>query len=101
MDYKYIIDWLRRVVEHGDEDPQEYCTNRCGGCEVCDQAADAIETLLAERDAAVECLSHGGSRCGCCAYNYHSIHDSPCKHCKETGGMSDYWEWSGLQKKED
>lgn len=52
MDYNYIIEWLHYVVEYGNEDPQEYCTNRCGGCEVCNQAADTIETLLAERDAA-------------------------------------------------
>lgn len=83
MDYKELIDKLRE---------KDGCH-----CE-CIQASDAIETLLAERDAAVEYLSHGGSRCGCCAYNYHSIHDYPCKHCKETGGMSDYWEWSGLKK---
>lgn len=65
MDYNFIIDWLRRVVERGDEDPQEYCTNRCGGCEVCDQAADAIEALLAERDAAIADIDR---RCETCKH---------------------------------
>lgn len=62
-------------------------------------AADAIETLLAERDAAVENLKFsGGKRCRFCIYNDRSIHDFPCNSCCETGGMSEYWEWCGPQK---
>lgn len=60
--------------------------------------ATAIELLLAERDAAIEDLKCGKSRCNSCAYNYHSTYDYPCRHCKETGGMSDYWQWRGPRK---
>lgn len=59
-------------------------------------AADAIETLLAERDAAVEDLRMGG--CKSCKHKGISYCDAPCKFCKEIGGMSDYWEWRGPQK---
>lgn len=69
MDYRYLIDQLRRVVEHGDEDPREYCTNMCGGCEMCDQAADAIETLQTERDAAINLLRKTNWCAGCVHLN--------------------------------
>lgn len=58
-----------------------------------DLAADAIETLLAERDAAVEIISRGEKRCRACIYDDHGIHDFPCCKCRETGGITDYWEW--------
>lgn len=51
--YEELLEQLRNIVNHGDEQPAEYCTNRCGGCDACDKSIDAIETLLAERDAAV------------------------------------------------
>lgn len=89
MDYNWIIKWLRRVVEHGDEDPQEYCTNRCGGCEVCDQAADAIETLLAERDAAVEDLVMAGD-CKTCG--------NVTTWCMENPDCCKGYKWRGPQK---
>lgn len=109
MDYKYLIKLLRRTVEHGDEEPREYCTNRCGGCELCDQAADAIETLLKERDAAVEDLR--GS-CWCCSNGKPWEKAGPlskmicCKHMKEWGAVAisgkackcQYWQWRGPQE---
>lgn len=52
MDYNWIIKWLRRVVEHGDTDPQEYCTNRrckeqrnCGTCHWYDPLVDCCKHL--------------------------------------------------------
>ncbi len=104
MDYKELIEQLEDIVNYGDERPAEYCTNRCGGCDACDKsidAIDAIETLLAELDAAVELLRRGKKRCLACIYNGRSIHDFPCNSCKETRGMSDYWEWRGPQKGEE
>ena len=98
MVYKELIEWLRRVVEHGDETPQEYCTNRCGGCEVCDQAADAIEALLGERDAAVEELR---GYCRACVYARTNKADYPCSECKHLicGTQEiDGWQWRGPQK---
>ena len=109
MDYKELIEWLRRVVEHGDANPQGYCTNRCGGCEVCDQAADAMEILLAERDAAVEDLR---GRCWCCVHGEPWEPAGPlsklmgCEHLSELGVLArgggkckcPHWKWRGPQK---
>lgn len=85
MDCKELIEQLR------DE-------NNCNVLDYIEDAATAIETLLAERDAAVEIISSGGKRCRACVYNDRGIHDFPCCHCRETGGMTDYWEWRGPQK---
>jgi len=43
--YEELIERLRHIVDHGDDDPCEYVTNMCGGCDACDQAADAIERI--------------------------------------------------------
>lgn len=87
MDYKELIDELRMVASWNISD--------CYDCNQCVKAATAIETLLAERDAAVKIISRGEKRCRACIYNDHGIHDFPCCHCRETGGMTDYWEWRG------
>lgn len=99
MDCKELIEWLRLTVEHGDENPNEYCTNRCGGCEVCDQAVEAIETLLAERDAAVEALSDRPHYSTCkygekCDYVSVITGFPDCYSCNE-------WEWRGPKKGDD
>lgn len=82
MDYRETIDAMRST------DPKEVF------CHSID-AADAIEILLAERDAAVELLRTGKSRCDCCMHDELSIHEYPCRDCKDCGGMSDYWQWRG------
>lgn len=56
-------------------------------------SANAIETLLAERDAVMKDL-HG--ECDKCRYFGLSAH--PCCHCYINGGMFDYWQWRGPQK---
>lgn len=87
--YEELLEQLRNIVNHGDEQPAEYCTNRCGGCDACDKSIDAIETLLAERDAAVEDLN---------AFPHYST----CKHGKECFPKNcsgcDKWQWRGPQK---
>lgn len=83
MDYKELIKKLRE---------KDGCN-----CE-CLQAADTIETILEERDSAVELLRAGKSRCDCCMHDESSIHEYPCRDCKDCGGMSDYWQWRGPQK---
>lgn len=93
MGYKELIELSQKAANEWRGDHTFYQAGV-----LIDSLRTAIETLLKERDAAVESLSCGGGRCNCCAYNYHSIYDYPCKHCKETGGMSDYWEWRGPQK---
>lgn len=83
MDYEKLIKRLRKYADFGAK------------LVVCEDAATAIETLLAERDAAVKIISRGEKRCRACIYNDHGIHDFPCCHCRETGGMTDYWGWCG------
>ena len=88
MDYKELIEKLR---------------NKCGcNCE-CLQAATAIETLLAERDAAVNLL-HGA--CYACINKETHYYKEPCSLCK-WGGMrhtvpiaklQDSWKWRGPKK---
>lgn len=93
MDYKELIEELHFLSGHV---PEQMCDD--DGKDPLERAATAIETLLAERDAAVEIISSGGKRCRACVYNDRGIHDFPCCHCRETGGMTDYWEWRGPQK---
>lgn len=90
MDYKELIDVLR------NQEPRVVL-------EYIDDAATAIETLLAERDAAVEDLR---GECRCCTHNtgWHNV--GKCATCfHETRSMPlqgfkrvDNWEWSGPQK---
>lgn len=81
MDYKELIGRLNAYsAKH----------QRHGG--ITAEAADAIETLLAERDAAVEEL-HG--RCSKCKHFHSGPLKFPCADCCLEGGTSDHWEWRG------
>ena len=93
MDSKDLIKLLRHTVEHGDEEPREYCTNRCGGCELCDQAADAIEALLAERDAAVEDMK------GICSFCAHKKTCQFGNHLRDICVNGSNWQWRGPQER--
>lgn len=87
MDYKELIEKLRN---------KDGCN-----CE-CLQAADAIETLLAERDAAVEDLR---GYCRVCTHANIGKDGFPCVKCKhiEFYGTQeiDGWGWRGPQKGEN
>lgn len=98
MDYKEVLEQLRDIILHGDEHPAEYCTNRCGGCDACDKAIEAIETLLAERDAAVADIP---IRCYKCKYYDIPDKEPPCGECIELGGSENNWQWRGPQKGND
>lgn len=87
MDYKELIKRLR-------------ASNR-DALVSSEEVADAIETLLAELDNAIDLLHHNTNCCQSCYYNYRSINDFPCTHCKETGGMTDYWKWCSPKKEEN
>lgn len=85
MDYKELIETLRK---------KDGCN-----CE-CLRAADAIEILLAERDAAVNDLALCAS-CATCQYKGGAI-KQPCFMCgtiMPSKGKT-RWEWRGT-KKED
>lgn len=105
MDYKELIkqlkEWNEQYVSEMCADDKFSCYDLCDGkdCIVC-RAATAIETLLAERDAAVEEM-HG--RCIKCNHFSVGFLDYPCTDCRYEGGANDHWKWSGPQKenKED
>ena len=68
-------------------------------CIVC-RATTAIETLLAERDAAVEDL-HGV--CRACVYSRCFDGEQPCSECTYGTGImwdADNWKWRGPQKED-
>lgn len=93
MDYKAMISARRREAINLRENRGQYTL-----ATKFEEDAEAIETLLTERDAAVEFLRIGKSRCNCCMHNESSIHEYPCRDCRDCGGMSDYWQWRGPQK---
>lgn len=95
MDYKELIDELRMVSSWKCSD--------CYDCNQCVKAATAIETLLAECDAAITML-HG--ECHACKHNagWHNI--GKCATCKHENAATfmlegsavhteDNWEWCG------
>lgn len=94
--YEELLEQLRNIVNHGDEQPAEYCTNRCGGCDACDKSIDAIETLLAERDALIEQV-HG--RCLFCANRIKCLCENDIEfrsYCRLNNDCN--WQWRGPQK---
>lgn len=98
MDYKELI----RISKKAEDEWRNDHTFYQAGTPI-DSLCDAIETLLAERDAAVKDL-HGD--CRCCANNtgWHNI--GKCITClHETAPITlpefnriDNWQWRGPQK---
>lgn len=96
MDYKELIERMRRVD----------CVYANGGvlqAAIAKEAATAIETLLAERDAAIEMLR---GECRACKHNvgWHNV-GKCCTCTHETAGplipkeqCDDNWKWRGPQK---
>lgn len=93
--YKELLEQLRNIVNHGDEQPAEYCTNRCGGCDACDKSIDAIETLLAERDAAIADIERDCKTC--IHYKSNTRGHIPCD-VMDSCIFSNHWQWRGPQK---
>lgn len=81
MDYK---DLIKRLNAYSAE-------HQCHGG-ITAEAADSIETLLTERDAAVNAL-HGAADCTSCKF-YEGDHPE-CDNC---GAFLEEWQWSGPQK---
>lgn len=87
MEYKDLVEELRMVAS---------LDGFCYDCTQCVNAANAIEALLAERDAAINELKN---RVGCssCAYFGDSPFEEPCCSCRKESNW--IWEWD--KKKED
>lgn len=60
------------------------------------EAADAIEALPEERDAAVKDILR---ECRKCTYWGKTTSEQPCYDCWHVVGTSKSWEWHGLQKR--
>lgn len=102
MDCKELIEQLRNAFQADGYELEH---------SVCESAADAIEILLAERDAAVEDLR---GRCWCCVHGKPWEPAGPlskltgCEHLSEFGVLArgggkckcTYWEWRGPQNDE-
>lgn len=104
MDYKNLIkklEYQAKTIRNNN------CTTM--SAEESEAAANAIETLLAERDAAVEELR---GLCWCCA-NGEKLKKAPmwsmattCKYMRELGALArsggkckcQHWQWRGPQK---
>lgn len=87
MDYEDLIYRLRKTAQNGDV---------CRKCPLCIDAADAIEILLTERDAAIKCLRNAGR--GYCKYQECEFNKYPCIDCKSNGGKEDKWEFIGCNR---
>lgn len=87
MDYNGLIEQLRNAFPVDGYELER---------SVCESAADAIETLLAERDAAVETLRYMG--CDVCKYKKVDWSEEPCCSCHRVGGWKDGWHWRGPQE---
>lgn len=98
MDYKEQIEELRFLSSHVSE---QMCD--ADGKDPLEKAADAIKTLLAERDAAIKFVPHN---CQTCKW-WETVKPGMacCKAPEESGacylGKGMAWEWRGPQKKED
>lgn len=65
------------------------------------EAADAIEQLVKERDAAVADIQ---PVCGCCKWfrDYGDVAGCFCpKPCRNISGVNTMWEWRGVQEEEN
>jgi len=100
-DFKELIENLRALSPHV---PEQMCDD--DGRDALEKAATAIETLLAERDAAVEDLR---GLCWCCVRGkkYENglswSRATTCEHMRELGVVAriggkckcQYWQWRG------
>lgn len=93
MDYKEQIEELRFLSSHV---PEQMCD--ADGKDPLEKAADAIETLLAERDAAVDGMR---GRCSKCKHFSVGVLHFPCTDCCFEVGTNDHWQWRGPQKEKD
>lgn len=99
MEYKEQIEELRALSKHV---PEQMCGG--DGKDPLEKAADSIETLLAERDAAIGMLM---GECHACKHNTgcHNIGKcSICVHETARDGpipvkRTNYWEWRGCGQK--
>ena len=65
--------------------------------EIAVDALAYIQQLEAERDAAVADIGKG---CFSCKHGAKELFEEPCNSCRRAGGITDLWQWRGVQKEE-
>lgn len=88
MDYKELIKELRFLSKFV---PEQICDDN--GKDALEKAADAIETLLKERDAAIKDIPR---ECSYCKYWENDTIEQPCYDCWHSCGPEKNWKWRGL-----
>lgn len=89
MDYKKLVEDLRREAVN-----QQIVIWKVGPWSELEKAANAIETLLAERDAAVKDIA---KNCVLCSHFRNPNDSGICFDCWHVHGTSENWEWRGQQ----
>lgn len=87
MDYKEPIKNLRKVASCLQEDDAPKCAT------VCENAIAAIETLLAELEAAIIDAEFG--YCLTCKYKNEERTGVHCIRCRNCEGEQHMWQWRG------
>lgn len=91
-DYEELIDKLRFYADTADDPIYGICIN---SPKVMFQAADAIEHLIKERDAAVADLTDTATHGECVACKHFDNSDSVfCQECRLHSESK--WEWRGV-----
>lgn len=91
-DYKELVQMLHRHIM-GDD----YFNINSNFASAVVQAADAIEHLVKERDAAINAIPH---KCWSCGKGYHTENGFECEETWYKGNNPDClnWEWRGVQE---
>lgn len=93
MDYKSMISDRRREAINLRENRGQYTL-----ATEFEEDADAIKTLLAERDAAIaDIFQSSDSLCNVCKY-FPDDFSPICFNCTQIGGLNNNWQWRGPQK---
>lgn len=97
------VEMLKAEIEEYEESADKCCyESRCNAElnkleALCKRLRDENEQLQAERDAAVADIGKG---CFSCKHGAKELFEEPCNSCRRAGGITDLWQWRGVQKEE-
>lgn len=95
MDYKELIETYRNYANRWESGEQLLLSGAMRIQDTLREAADAIEALLAEWDAAIDDIQRN---CINCAYSEsNNSNHTPCEFI-EFCSFAEHWKWRGPQK---
>lgn len=98
MDYKERIGHYRNMAKRWEQGEQLLLNGELRMQDTLREAARTIETLLAERDAAIaDIFQSSDSLCNVCKY-FPDDFSPICFNCTQIGGLNNNWQWRGPQK---